>query len=309
MSERREPGFNLDQLAEPVPTLEPEKHKTQAPKASSNTAVTPPTKSGGFGTGVAVIALLVAVGMAVWNYQLTQKMDQQSVLLEQMNLWLESTDATLTKTTTSASQSGETLSSRLEQLNGLVEDRIKHFDSEIAKLWTVSYQRNKPQLEKQGETIEAQAKQIKTQADTIKSIQAGVDQAQAQAKKSESSVSKLSKSIAEFDNSLKKRDQQLSKLNDLVTSKDKQIAQLNDRVAQLNSDLEFQLSIERDERARLSEQLDQVKAGSNSSDLDGRIATIEERLRSIDSSRQSVNAELLNIKQQLNTLLLEGAIR
>jgi predicted nucleic acid-binding Zn-ribbon protein len=115
--------------------------------------------------------------------------------------------------------------------------------------------------------------------------------------------------VSDFDSSLKKRDQQLSKLNDLVTSKDKQIAQLNDRVAQLNSDLEFQLSIERDERARLSEQLDQVKAGSNSSELDGRIATIEDRLRSIDSSRQSVNAELLNIKQQLNTLLLEGAIR
>ena len=163
MSERREPGFNLDQLAEPIPTLEPEKQKAQAPKAPSNTAVTPPKKSGGFGTVIAFTALLVAVGMAVWNYQLTQKMDRQSVLLEQLNLWLESTDATLTKSTTSASQSGETLSSRLEQLNGRVEDRIKHFDSEVAKLWTVAYQRNKPQLEKQGETIEAQAKLIKSQ--------------------------------------------------------------------------------------------------------------------------------------------------
>ena len=309
MSERREPGFNLDQLAEPVPTLEPEKQKPQAPKTSSNTSVTPPTKVGGFGTVIAFTALLVAVGMAVWNYQLTQKMDQQSVLLEQMNLWLESTDATLTRTTTSASQSGETLSSRLEQLNGRVEDRIKHFDSEIAKLWTVSYQRNKPQLEKQGETIEAQAKQIKTQTESINTIQSGLAQVQEQAKKSNGSVDKLSKSVSEFDSSLKKRDQQLSKLNDLVASKDKQIAQLNERVAQLNSDLEFQLSIERDERARLSEQLEQIKAGSNSSKLDGRIATIEDRLRSIDSSRQSVNAELLKIKQQLNTLLLEGAIR
>jgi len=309
MSERREPGFNLDQLAEPVPTLEPEKQTPHVPKSSSNSTVNPPNKSGGLGAGIAVIALLVAVGMAVWNYQLTQKMDQQSVLLEQMNLWLESTDATLTKTTTSASQSGETLSSRLEQLNGRVEDRIKHFDSEIAKLWTVSYQRNKPQLEKQGETIEAQAKLIQSQTDSINSIQSGLEQIQEQAKKSNDSVVTLSKSVSEFENSLKKRDQQLSKLNDLFASKDKQIVQLNERVAQLNSDLEFQLSIERDERARLSEQLDQVKSGSSSSDIDGRIATIEERLRSIDSSRQSVNAELLNIKQQLNTLLLEGAIR
>jgi len=309
MSERREPGFNLDQLAEPVPTLEPEKQKPQTPTQPSTAAVKPATKSSGLVTGVAVIALLVAVAMAIWNYQLTQKMDQQSVLLEQMNLWLESTDATLTKTTTSASQSGETLSSRLEQLNGRVEDRIKHFDSEIAKLWTVSYQRNKPQLEKQGETIEAQAQQIKSQTESIKSIQSLVDQVQSQAKKSEGSVNTLSKSVSEFDESLKKRDQQLSKLNDLVARKDKQITQLSERIAQLNSDLEFQLSIERDERARINEQLDQVKSGSNANDLDGRIATIEDRLRSIDSSRQSVNAELLNIKQQLNTLLLEGAIR
>jgi uncharacterized protein HemX len=183
MSERREPGFNLDQLAEPVPTLEPEKQKPQATPQSAKAPVTPSPKSGGLGTGVAVIALLVAVGMAVWNYQLTQKMDQQSVLLEQMNLWLESTDATLTKTTTSASQSGETLSSRLEQLNGRVEDRIKHFDSEIAKLWTVSYQRNKPQLEKQGETIEAQAKLIKSQTESIKTIQSDLEQVQDEAKK------------------------------------------------------------------------------------------------------------------------------
>ena len=308
MSERREPGFNIDQLNEPVPTLEPSapaktQPKPKAPRASEAPA---PARGNGLLVGLVVVSLAATAAIGFLNYKMQQKLDQQSSLIEQMNLWLESTDANLAKTSTTASQSGETLQSRMEQVSQRLEDRIKHFDSEIAKLWTVSYQRNKPQLEEQGKlldaqtskldklaaTVEVQSKELQKQIATVGVIQTASDSAAKDAKEALSKASGVDKQLKTLTDSLAK----LSKAN----------GALQKQLTQLSSDTEFQLSIERDERAKLA---DRIQKGGDTLPIERRLVTIEERLASIDSSRKTVNDELLKVKQQVNTLLLEGAIR
>jgi hypothetical protein len=308
MSERREPGFNIDQLNDPVPTLEPSAPtKTQSkPKALRVSEAPVPARGNGLLVGLVVVSLAATAAIGFLNYKMQQKLDQQSSLIEQMNLWLESTDANLAKTSTTASQSGETLQSRMEQVSQRLEDRIKHFDSEIAKLWTVSYQRNKPQLEEQGKlldaqtskldklaaTVEVQSKELQKQIATVGGIQTASDTAAKDAKEALNKASGVDKQLKTLSDSLAK----LSKAN----------SALQKQLTQLSSDTEFQLSIERDERAKLA---DRIQKGGDTLPIERRLVTIEERLASIDSSRKTVNDELLKVKQQVNTLLLEGAIR
>ena len=46
------------------------------------------------------------------------------------------------------------------QLETQATQKYTHFDSEIAKLWTIAYQRNKPQLEEQKKLLEAQSAEL-----------------------------------------------------------------------------------------------------------------------------------------------------
>src|SRR5210317_425859 len=111
MSERREPGFNLDPIQDSVPTLDT---PVNQPNARARAAVAPASaKSSSVATVLLSLLVLISLGAAAalgfWGMQLKQQMAEQQVLVEQMNLWLESTDATLTQTSTTASRSGETL--------------------------------------------------------------------------------------------------------------------------------------------------------------------------------------------------------
>lgn len=317
MSERREPGFNLDELSDPVPTLEPEPTQQTPPNtpkpgryssSSDHHSQAPASKGRGFALLIAVFALFASAAMGFWNFTLTQKLDEQSVLIEQMNLWLESTDATLSQTSTSASQSGETLSGRLEQINARVDDRVKHFDSEIAKLWTVSYQRNKPLLEEQGKQLDSQRVQLSEVSNRLKTLTETLSKQSDSLSDVTQSTDSMLKTINQLSGQISQAQQQLKDVVDADEQVESSLTSLDQRLTQLASDVEFQLSIERDERAKLADRLQQSSQDASQT-LSPRISDIEARLGSIDSSRQSVNSELLKIKQQLNSLMLEGAIR
>ena len=308
MSERREPGFNIDQLNDPVPTLEPTapaktQPKPKAPRASETPA---PARGNGLLVGLVVVSLAATAAIGFLNYKMQQKLDQQSSLIEQMNLWLESTDANLAKTSTTASQSGETLQSRMEQVSQRLEDRIKHFDSEIAKLWTVSYQRNKPQLEEQGKLLESQTSKLDKLAATVEVQNKELQKQIANVGGIQTASDTAAKDAKEALNMASGVDKQLKTLSDSLAKLSKANGALQKQLTQLSSDTEFQLSIERDERAKLAER---IQNGGDTLPIERRLVTIEERLASIDSSRKTVNDELLKVKQQVNTLLLEGAIR
>lgn len=298
MAERREPGLDLNRIGDPVPTLD-----TPVNRAANNSPNLAPRRSGA-GTGILVFFIIVllfaSAGLGYWGMQLKRDMDEQRILIEQMNLWLESTDATLTQTNTSASQSGETLMGRLERVNTRLEDRIKHFDSEIAKLWTISFQRNKPQLEAQEEQLKAQVTKLAEQEASLEVIRGEI-------------ANQLTK-LAEFDVQTQSLTGQVTKAVTGVETQEAKLEQLQESLKnveessnQLGANVEFQLSVERDERAKfqstVNAQLQKMAAQTgNQPALERRVAELEELISGIDASRRSLTAKLLELQTQVSGL-------
>lgn len=329
MSERREPGFNLDPIQDSVPTLDT---PVGRPAANPQPRPTAAAKSGSVATVLLSLLVLISLGAAaalgVWGMQLKQQVDEQQVLVEQMNLWLESTDATLTQTSTTASRSGETLMGRVEDISTRLEDRIKHFDSEIAKLWTIAYQRNKPQLEEQGKTLVTLGETVVAQDAKISQAVASLAVLRSEIEKQVKELSQLSaadkqieQQLAMSDKSAAAQKSQLSALETQTTglqteleALDAGLATVEGRVLQVSSDMDFQFSVERDERAKLAVDLNaKIKQAAQpegtSVELERRLRTIEERLKAIDASRASLNAELLKVQGQVNGLMLDRTVR
>lgn len=296
MAERREPGLDLNRIGDPVPTLD-----TPVNRATNTSPNVAPKRSGA-GTGILVFLIIVllfaAAGLGYWGMQLKRDMEEQRILIEQMNLWLESTDATLTQTNTSASQSGETLMGRLERVNTRLEERIKHFDSEIAKLWTISFQRNKPQLEAQEEQLKVQVTKLAEQEAALEVIRAEI-------------ANQLTK-LAEFDVQTQSLTGQVTKAVTGVETQETKLERLQDSLknveessSQLGANVEFQLSVERDERAKfqssVNAQLQKMAAqGGNQPALEARVAELEELISGIDASRRSLTAKLLELQTQVS---------
>eukprot|EP01155_Anaeramoeba_flamelloides_P045921 Anaeramoba_flamelloidesc39336_g1_i5.p1 GENE.c39336_g1_i5~~c39336_g1_i5.p1 ORF type:complete len:268 (-),score=38.38 c39336_g1_i5:51-854(-) len=149
MSERKEPGLSPEGLESLVvgPT------SRQADRAQSGNQ----SKSGGSGgLLITVILLLLVAGGGYLGYQVMLQQERQLQLqsdLNQAQARVESLEALLAVASDSAEQSGQTLQQRLQAVDSRVKERFTHYDSEIAKLWTVAYQRNKPQLEQQAEQL------------------------------------------------------------------------------------------------------------------------------------------------------------
>lgn len=298
MAERREPGLDLNRIGDPVPTLD-----TPVNRATNIPPHVAPKRSGA-GTGILVFLIIVllfaAAGLGYWGMQIKRDMDEQRILIEQMNLWLESTDATLSQTNTSASQSGETLMGRLERVNTRLEERIKHFDSEIAKLWTISFQRNKPQLEAQEEQLKVHLTKLAEQEAALEVIRSEM-------------TNQLTK-LAEFDVQTQSLTGQVTKAVAGVETQEAKLEQLQDTIknvadssSQLGSNVEFQLSVERDERAKLQStvnaQLQKMAAqGGKQPALEARIAELEQLISGIDASRRSLTAKLLELQTQVSGL-------
>jgi len=330
MSERREPGFNLDPIQDSVPTLDSPVNQTQS---RTRVAVErTQAKSGSVATVLLSLLVIISLGAAAalgfWGMQLREQMSEQQVLIEQMNLWLESTDATLTQTSTTASRSGETLMGRVDDINTRLEDRIKHFDSEIAKLWTIAFQRNKPQLEEQGktlaqlgETVVAQDARLKealaslgvlrneiaSQVTQLSELSVAGSQMQKKLDANASALTQQGSGVASLETQTKALQAELEKI-------DAAVATVEGRALQISSDMEFQFSVERDERAKLAADLNAKIAQASqsqgtSAELERRLRTIEERLKAIDASRTALNTELLKVQGQVNGLMLDRTAR
>ena len=322
MSERREPGFNLDPIQDSVPTLET---PVSRPSAASHPVAPTQAKSSSVATVLLSLLVFISLGAAValglWGTQLKQQMAEQQILIEQMNLWLESTDATLTQTSTTASRSGETLMGRVEDIGTRLDERVNHFDSEIAKLWTIAYQRNKPQLEEQGKTLAAQAETLAAQDTKLAEALASLSVLRTEIESQVKQLATLSAEQADVkrqaslsDERIKSQSARTDALASNIDKLDASIATVEGQALQIGSDMEFQFSVERDERAKLTADLNrkleqQSQSQSVATDLERRLGTIEDRLKAIDASRTALNTELLKVQGQVNGLMLDRSSR
>jgi chromosome segregation ATPase len=287
MSERKEPDLDLSGLEGQVEPQPPE--RPAQPPASQKSAA--PRGSGGSILLTLILLLMVAGGgvLAYWVTGLQQTIAAQTQQLDTLNTRLGEMEQQLATTSDSASEAGQTLTSRMARLEKQAGEKYAHFDSEIAKLWTVSYQRNKPQLESLKASFEARAKEL--QAIDERLVSAGKQLAAV-----EGQVDELTQRVVAI-NQLEKE------VKALTTALKDQGKRLSDLGAELN----FALSLEKDERLAgdraLADRVDKLAdQGDRSAAQNQRLQAIERSIEAIDGSRRQFSQRLLQLQERLDRL-------
>lgn len=286
MSERKEPGLNLSGLdirdGAPGATQsarQPPKRAVAAPKAEKPRG----------GLLLTLILLVLAVGgggLAYWTAGLKQSLDKQQAELAKAQQRLAEVEQLLALTSDTASQSGETLMGRLGQMEIKAGEKYEHFDSEIAKLWTIAYQRNKPQLEEQKKALEAQSADLEALKKSLADTSGKLDKLGSRVDSGLGDLSGIKKQVATLDSALKEQSKTLKSVS---------------------ADVNFALSLEKDERVSanqaLSARIDKLsQSAEDGSGLGRKIASIEQSIQAIDGSRRQFNQSLLQLRDQLNQL-------
>jgi len=281
MVERKEPGLDPEALGNL--SVEPEGRVG----SQSQAEVAQASSGRGGSVLLTLILLLLAGGGGYLGYLLVQQQTLIGDLNEQLastQVRVENLEATLEVTTDSAEQSGQTLQQRLQDLDTRLKERAAHYDSEVAKLWTIAYQRNKPQLEQQGE-------QLKTFEQRLAAADKSLQGANAQVTRLEQELAALS--------GLKAEQASLAKtFKARIDSLGKQLGTLE---SSLKKESEGRLRVQKE----LTEQLSGLQGGSGqAAQLAQRIRQNEQAIKAIDGTRRQLSQDLLRIRQQLNNLQL-----
>lgn len=314
-----------------VPVAAPVKN-TLAPPAAR------PVEKSSNGNGIVINAVLIllVVGGVVLGYglmELQKQLQQRTEQLLTTQQQLDQLKESLQVAETSASESGQSLSSQVSKLSSDAQQRVKHVDSELAKLWTVAYQRNKPQLESQQKALESQKAASEQQQKSISDLRKQLSQA-------ESALAKMTKQFTQLSADAKRNNQlsgELANAQQSLAGLSKAIGELNSNQKRLiaegdsnrkslkqvsqglngsKSELSTQTAIlteqtaqNSDQLASLERQLGKLKADqkkqADAQGLGRRVERNEEALRAFDGTRRQLNNELLTLRKKLNNLQLK----
>lgn len=201
------------------------------------------------------LVLLLIVGLGGFGYFFVEQTERLSTLQARFN----ELEAKIVSTDESLSESGTALAVKLKDQGTTLD---KHW-SEIKKLWGVSNDRNR-------KNIESQEKTLATQSKTIKSLQGSMS---ARRKEVSSLTGKLDKTSKSLDTVVNSSLAAKLEMNDLVG----QSQQVTDKMN------------------KLEKSLDGLKQN-----LNARVADNEEAVNAIDAYRLQVNRDIQLLKQQLS---------
>lgn len=329
-------------VAEPAVEKPATASAPQGPVAAAPVA----TASAGRGLGIFTGGLLVLVlgacgGLGYWLMELQLQFQTRSAELTEARYQIGELRELLQVAESSALQSGKGLVSEVGQLSTTAQSKYTHYDSEIAKLWTVAYQQNKPRLEEHKKLLANQTDQLKAQAakqktqdgqltdllalveaqKTLLDEQAVALQAQASqlgvAQKELKSMAAQSENVekaVKFVTALKiSQDKLSSSQSNTVKATDTAVATVRRELASTRTELSTQAEILNEQLAEQADVLSALQAkvakGGGSAALDPavkrRIAHNEDAIRAFDGTRRQLNRELLQIRQKLNNLQLK----
>ncbi len=223
---------------------------------------------------VLILLTAAASGLGYWGYGLQQQLESSVELQQEVSRRLADLEQLLEVASDSASQSGQSMSGRLEQQSKMAAEKYRFFDSEIAKLWTIAYQSNKPRIDAQEKQLAAQDGQLTTQAGDL-SAQAG-------------QLSTQAAQLAAQAGQMEAQSSQLAQLGELIKT---QGAQLETRGVEIKS-LQTRLAAYGETLAGVEKQLDslagleggleQGQAGLKA-DLESALADVKRALATLDT--------------------------
>ncbi|MBY6031698.1 hypothetical protein [Marinobacter daepoensis] len=267
------------------------------------------TSGGGAGSrkGGRLMGWLVAIAFAGaagagW-YAQGQRISALEGQLEEADYWARQSKLALARFEGELSETGESLQERgasLEEMIAANADQMKTANSEIRKLWVVANERNRKQLEEQGQKLSAldqrlaeAGKSVSELGVTIEKVRAGVSGDVAQlTQKLDSSVAALEQASQEADAQLTRLSQQIGSVDQVVESRIRRFEQ------------EQKLGIDGIE-SRLSAIESRAEGLAGAKDMQAmrnRVAELARTVEAIDASRAQLTSRLVRLSDEVNEL-------
>ena len=279
-------GSARDEFDQPdIPTLKTNDQPKRASKPQSkqqpkrsqplvnDSDLPPPPRSDSRLTAWLVILLMVVIGAGgYWGMEHINQLQRQLI---EANQRLTGLEGLINATDESASKSGAALQAQLKKFLLDGEQRIKHVDSELAKLWTVSYQRNKPKIAEIDKTVAKLDKLTQQQDKVLKQQQTSVDKAAQQLVSLDKAQTEHRQAIDSLDSQLKLRDQANQELDAL---QDTQLSALEKQLKAIQ------------QQPPVPESLAQA------------IKEHEQAIAAINSFRKQANSQLLRLSERIDLL-------
>ena len=310
-----------------IPDLGPAEPDRVTPSPSSTGATTasdvqpPPVKrSGGWFQSFLLILLVAACsGLGYWGLTMYEQLQAERESVAELQAQMKEMRGLLNLAETSAQKSGDTLLDQVTSMSKAAQDKYKHFDSEIAKLWAIAYQKNKPELEKQAKQITGQSGQLKSLDKQLKSqdtqlkAQAGKFSEQAKAIAAQTkALNAVKESLAVQQKKITVMSAEVNKskssVKDLVSA---DLKKVRSEVVAAQTAMRLSEEAMTDEQAMLTASLrkltDRTAAlenGQRKNGLERRVKNNEDAVRAYDATRRELNRNLLQIKKKINELQL-----
>ncbi|MCB5161894.1 hypothetical protein [Marinomonas algarum] len=240
---------------------------------------------------IVLIAAASGAGYWLWQQNMQLRNELYGAKSEIQNL-----DHQLLAADVSANKQGETL-----------EETLKTHDSEIRKLWGVSYDTNRKAIAGNKENVAALEKKLSTLRETV-STQSKRIAVQAQAfNEVEAGYNTLVPSVATLDETLKALAiTQENQAKRLTTTNEAINAQKGQNEAQTLSleQLSQHLDTLQEKVAQLASQK-QEASETSAVDIQQTLNRHQDAIDSSDAFRTQVNAEIIRLRKQINQLMLE----
>ncbi|NVK71928.1 hypothetical protein C0J08_10810 [Marinomonas sp. CT5] len=246
--------------------------------------------------GIYILLILILVASAGAMYWLWQQNMQLRNELYGAKSEIQNLDHQLLAADVSANKQGETL-----------EETLKNHDSEIRKLWGVSYDTNRKSIARNDDAIKELQKKLSLLRDSV-STQSKRIAVQAEAfNEVEAGYNKLVPTVASIDQTVKAlastQDAQAKQLESAENTIAKQVGQNEAQALSLDQVLQDLSVLQKKVNA-----LDKKVSDTGSADVESIQKTLAKHQDAIDSSdafRIQVNGEIIRLRKQINQLMLE----
>lgn len=316
----RDDDFDLPDLG----PAEPERAAARQNGNGASTVSPAPVqvkRSGGWFTSLMLILLVAACsGLGYWGLTMFEQLQAERKAVAELQQQMKEMRDLLNLAESSAQKSGDTLLDQLSSMGKVAQDKYKHFDSEIAKLWTVAYQKNKPELEKQAKQLAEQTKQLTEQkkllAEQDKQLKAQTDKQTgyvkqiAAQKKALDDAKKLlasqQKRLAAIDGKLDQNQATVKSLVDAELKKSRSDVVATQTAIRLSEEAltEEMTSLTASMRT-LTDRIAALESSQRQNGLERRVKNNEDAVKSYDATRRELNRSLLQIKKKINELQLK----
>lgn len=307
----RDDDFDLPDLG----PAEPERVSTNNRHVD---VVSPPAKtvkrSGGWFTSLMLILLVASCsGLGYWGLTMFEQLQAERKAVAELQQQMKEMRELLNLAESSAQQSGDTLLDQLTSMGKAAQDKYKHFDSEIAKLWTVAYQTNKPELEKQAKQLAEQKKQLAEQGKQLKAQsdkQAGYVQQIAAQKKALDEAKKFlaaqDKKLSTIGGKLEQSQSTVKSLVDAELKKSRSDLAATQTAIRLSEEaLNEEMTALTTSMRKLTDRVAALESAQRQNGLERRVKNNEDAVKSYDATRRELNRSLLQIKKKINELQLK----